>query len=656
MLGLVCCLTTIVRADEPVAAEPPITDENREHWSFQPLANPTVPAVRDSSWCRTPIDRFVLAELEKRDLKPMSEADRATLLRRVTFDLTGLPPTPEELAAFLADDDPAAYERAVDRLLASPGYAERQAQHWLDVARFADTDGFEFDTARPNAWRYRDWVIAALDADMPYADFVARQIAGDLIGPDEPQSNIATGFLLCGPDMPDINLQEERRHTVLNEMTSAVGEVFLGLQMGCASCHDHKFDPISQRDFYRLRAFFEPCELFKEQPLATADQRAELDEFERTRAKRWKEIETEKTRLEAEDPETNAEAIKRLDRELKELKSALPPSVTTGRVVRQKRETTEAHFYVRGDFRRPGETVEPAAPRIAFTRSDEPTAVPRDRRALADWMASSDNALAMRAIVNRLWQSHFGRGIFNTPSDVGFMGGAPSHPELLDWLAGEFVRQGGSLKAMHRLMVTSAVYRTASRSSGDDAEWRALTESDTDNKWLGRMQRRRLEGEAIRDAMLSVSDRLNDERWGEGVRPPLPQEVVGTLLKDQWNVTPDRTQHNRRSVYLFVRRNLRFPLFEVFDRPDTNQSCPRRHESTTAPQALTLLNSEFTWECAKRLADRIQTEGGDQADLACQIVLARSATDSECTLLRDADDLTLFCVALLNASEFLYVD
>jgi hypothetical protein len=501
-------------------------------------------------------------------------------------------------------------------------------------------------------------VISAFDEDLAYGEFVRRQIAGDLIAANDPASIVATGFLLCGPDMPDINLQEERRHTILNEMTGAVGEVFLGMTMGCAACHNHKFDAISQLDFYRLRAFFEPCELFREQPLANAEQRLAIVEFQNRQSGKWKELEAERNRLMAEDPEINASAIKKIETELTKLKSALPAGIAMGRAVQPASLKTESRLYARGDFRRAGPVVSPAVPRVAGSVALEST-TPESRAVLADWMASSDNALATRVIVNRVWLHHFGRGLSENANDFGTMGSPPTHPELLDWLAGDFLASGGSLKALHRRIVTSAVYRTTSRSGADPATWDALLKADPDNRLLGRMPRRRLDGEEIRDAMLATAGQLNDERFGPGIRPPLPPEVVSTLLKNQWTVTPEKSAHTRRSVYLFVRRNLRFPLFEVFDRPDANQSCPRRHESTTAPQALTLLNSEFTWSCAESLSNVIQrsaTSSEEQVQAACRTVLSRPATEQDVKLLDEAGDLTTFCAALLNASEFLYVD
>jgi len=354
----------------------------------------------------------------------------------------------------------------------------------------------------------------------------------------------------------------------------------------------------------------------------------------------------------------NAPKIKKIETELDKLKSALPSGIAMGRAVQAAAFKTDSRLYARGDFRRPGPVVNPAVPRVAGSVPVERTS-PQSRIVLAEWIASPDNALAARVIVNRVWLHHFGRGLSENANDFGTMGAAPTHPELLDWLASDFLASGGSLKALHRRIVTSAVYRTSGRAGADPAAWNALLKSDPDNRLLGHMPRRRLDGEEIRDAMLEAAGTLNDERFGPGVRPPLPPEVVSTLLKNQWNVTPEKSSHTRRSAYLFVRRNLRFPLFEVFDRPDANQSCPRRHESTTAPQALTLLNSEFTWTCAASLAETIQKVAQTPAaetNAACQIVLTRAAAATDIELRDRAGDLTTYCAALLNASEFLYVD
>jgi hypothetical protein len=617
------------------------------------LSDPSIPEVANTGWPRNPIDHFILARLEAEGLSPSPPAARATWIRRVTFDLTGLPPAPEDVDRFIADEHPQAHTRVIDRLLASPAYGERWAQHWLDLARFAESDGFEHDHVRPDAWKYRDWVIEALNDDLPYDEFVRLQIAGDLLSPGDTQAAVATGFALCGPDMTDINLLEERRHMVLNDITATVGSVFLGLQIGCAECHDHKYDPLSQADFYRLRAFFEPALHFQKHPF--------------------------------------------------------------GRVLHEGTDgdRTTSHVRVRGDFRRPGPQVMPATPRIAAIRGashhhplESEGEHPRASRTdLASWLTREDNFLSTRVIVNRLWQHHFGRGLVETPSDFGRMGNPPSHPELLDWLSGELSRGGWSLKHMHRLMLASATYRQASHlhdGATSDASWEQLDvavqswqqaeEADPENRLLWRANRQRLEGEAIRDAMLAASDRLSRGRGGRGVMPPLPEELVVTLLKDQWQVSEDPEDHRRRSIYLFARRNLRYPLFEAFDRPDSNASCPRRSRSTIAPQALFLLNSEFSMMCARDLAAYILHHASDdiaaQIDLAYRRTLGRHPTDKEQThsrgflaerakssrLASPAEDalsqdsfppatdphraaaLTYLCLALFNLNEFIYVD
>jgi len=629
--------------DASRAKEPPITADQQAHWSYRSLQRPPVPQVKNTAWPRNAIDRFILNRIEADGLQPAPEADRVTLIRRVTFDLTGLPPTPAEIDAFLNDRAPNAYEKLVDRLLASPAYGEHQAQAWLDLARFAETDGFEHDHVRRGAWRYRDWVIAALNADLPYDKFVQLQLAADQLRPDEAAAQHALGFLLCGSDMPDINLQDERRHSFLNDMAGAVGSVFLGLQFACAQCHDHKYDAISQADFYRLRAFFDPYFEFKRNKHA--------------------------------------------------------------RLVGAKGTETVSHLMVRGDFRRSGAVVHPRFPRIVAPNAKPATRLDRRRAELAKWLTRADHPLATRVIVNRLWQSHFGKGLSATPSDFGVMGDQPLHPQLLDWLATEFTGVGRifnpsapgdgkaepadglairptawSVKAMHRLMVTSATYRQASRLRTDDVKavrnWQASLNKDPQNQFWSRMPRRRLTGEEIRDAMLAVSNSLSQRRGGPGVRPPLPKEMLVTLLKKQWPVSPDERDHRRRSVYLFVRRNLRFPIFRAFDKPDLNLSCPRRNRSTTAPQSLLLLNSRFSLDAAQRLSRFVRERSSDdpskQIATAFRLTLGRPPTPRESRELQqflqtaesrlrnerraEADALTDLCLVLFNLNEFIYVD
>ncbi len=669
--------------------------------------------------------------MEAAGLAPLAPADRLTLIRRVSFDLTGLPPTSQEVDSFVNDPAPDAYDQLLDRLLGSSAYGERSAQHWLDLVRFAETDGFEHDLERPNAWRYRDWVITALNNDLPYDEFIRQQLAGDEFFPHDADAAIATGFLLCGPDMPDINLLEERRHNFLNDMTGTVGSILLGLQVGCAQCHDHKFDPVSQLDFYRLRAFFDPAALFKDHPLPRPS--GSPDPSETGPGARLKQLLAEiqaledsaRKRLRAENPDlqpTQKEIVQALtddERQAYETATAQadqlkktykPPEVPHGRIVVERlADLKPSHLMVRGDFRREGPEVFPAYPRIVDLSGDAvaapaPDAATTTRRSqLARWITSPDNPLTARVIVNRLWQHHFGRGLVETASDFGKMGSEPTHPELLDWLAGELPRRGWSLKQMHKLMLSSAVYQQASRPAAvgqsDDqshetlANWKKSRRLDPENRWLARMNRQRLEGEAIRDAMLAAADRLSLRRGGPGVRPPLPAEVSATLLKNQWNVSPDEEDHCRRSIYLFVRRNLRYPLFEAFDRPDTNASCPRRNRSTIAPQALILLNSEFSLSAARDLVGFLYAHAGNdtapQIKLAYRRVLGRDPVpdelDAGLSFLVDqtarlkqsnrpaselaapaalpegmepyaAAALTDFCLALFNLNEFVYVD
>ncbi len=544
----VICLATFCFGERRnrLEIEKPITEEDRNHWAFQPIRAMAPPSVIDDSKIRNGVDHFILSRLEVEGLSLMPAADRRTLIRRLSFDLRGLPPTPDEVQTFLEDESDFAYEALIDRFLADPAYGERWAQHWLDVARFAESDGFEHDQVREDAWRYRDWVINSLNADMPYDEFVRLQIAGDELYPDDESKAIATGFLVSGPDMPDINLDEERAHTVLNEMTSSTGLAFMGLTLECAQCHEHKSDPISIEDYYRLRAVFANMEF----------------------------------------PKKN----KQLSHIFLENDAEAPPSFVMKR----------------GDFRSPGDPVEPAFIRVVNAMgmqvgsgNAESTTTGR-RKALAEWLTLPGHPLTARVIVNRLWQHHFGSPIVGTPNDFGVLGDRPTHPELLDWLASELIDGGWSLKEMHRLMLQSATYRQVSRPVGDS--WKTATKKDPDNLLYSRMNRKRLEGEAIRDAILSVSGQLNRKRGGPGVHPPLPQEVAITLIKKQWEVSEDVSEHTRRSIYLFTRRNLRFPIFDVFDRPDANASCGRRNVSTTAPQSLTLLNSEFSMNASRHLA------------------------------------------------------
>lgn len=715
--GLICVLALIVTTQtraqtsdstDSVYREPEIAPIDRQHWSFLPLDRPDVPRLSETRWIRNPIDAFILQRLQTAGLRPSPDAPRRVLIRRLSFDLRGLPPTVAETQAFLQDERPDAYERLVDRFLADDAYGEHWGQHWLDLARFAETDGFEHDKVRSQAWRYRDWVIAAMNADTPYDEFIQLQIAGDELRPRDPAAWVATGFLLCGPDMPDINLAEERRHNVLNDMTSTVSSVVLGLQMGCAQCHDHKFDPISIADFYRLRANFESAVSFADQPLPSAEFERRRQEFEQHRAARWEQLEHELTairqaaveagKLPGQASQLTPEQLKqtldpsaferyeRLTAELKALKNDRGPQPPLGRVLYEASAKVKPAFVrVRGDFRRPGMPVSAAVPRVinyGNFRIQPPsgdTSTTTLRSQLATWITQPSNPLATRVIVNRVWQFHFGHGLSRSESDFGLMGEAPTHPELLDWLACELSRRNWSLKQLHRLILNSATYRQSSYLPDDagtaaQRNWARSVQADPERELLSRFPRRRLQGEAIRDTMLAVSGRLTQRRGGPGVRPPLPAEIVSTLLKNQWPVTPDAREHARRSVYLFVRRNLRYPIFHAFDKPDTNASCARRNVSTTAPQALFLYHSLESQHAARAFASRLRDCGSDREriELAFELALSRPPTADELSagveLLRSVpqpdevpptdslDSLELFCLTMFNLNEFLYVD
>jgi len=602
----------ICRGDE--TEELPVTRSDRRHWSYTPLEKPAVPVLKNDAFSNNAVDRFVLARLREKEISPLPRADRTTLIRRLTIDLTGLPPTPAEVKAFLLDRRGDAYQRLVDRLLASPAFGEHQAQPWLDLARWAETDGFEHDKLRPQAVRYRDWVIKAFNRDLAYNKFVQLQLAGDELKRGDPSAQAATGFCLAGPDMPDINLQQERRHTVLNDMTATVGAVFLGMQLGCAQCHDHKFDPVSQNDFYRLRAVFEPAVDF------------------------------------------------------------------SGHYFKEKaRKPKPDYLYVRGDFRSPGPEVQPGFPRVVNIWDEQCKPPAKDaksttRRAqFAKWITHKDHPLTSRVMVNRIWQHYFGKGLCESPSDFGHMGDEPRHRKLLDWLACELVDHGWSMKHIHRIIVCSATYQRVSRPAAvDDKAWKASVTLDPRNRYWSRFSRRRVTGEVLRDMMLSVSGALTPASAGRSVRPPLPREVVQTLLRpDHWKVSADKADHYRRSVYLFARRNLRFPLFEAFDRPSASATCAQRNQSTIAPQSLMLLNSEYSLDLAKRFAQLAKAEAGpaidDQINFVYQRAYGRlpeSAVRGEIHKFFRAHDesgeaeqaLAGFCLAVMNSSEFLFVE
>ena len=714
IVGLILLLFTatpeMVRAGEAAWGA-----DKKNHWAWKGPVRPAIPPVKDAGWVRNPIDAFIRAKLEASGVKPAPPASREQLIRRVTFDLVGLPPTPEEIDAFVNDRGAVAWEKVVDRLLASPHYGERWGRHWLDLARFAESNGYEFDEPRPNAWRYRDYVIDSFNADKPYDRFIKEQLAGDELAPDDPRALIATGFNLLGPDMTDAASQAQRRQNTLDDMTDTAGLVFLGVTAGCARCHNHKFEPITQSDFFRLQAFFAAAEFRRELPVAdlaektqyekklrsyqklTATIRASLDALEMPHrqklydarfanlsdAARAAHLTPEAQRnggqrelvlgtlrfLNVSAKDITAAMLKEdqarqehLLQELKKHESQKPAPLPSAMGLQETGKTPKTFILRRGELRNPGEEVQPgwltiltpgrraeAAPiKAASSRSSG------RRSALANWIASAENPLTARVMVNRIWQHHFGRGIVATPSDFGLRGTPPTHPDLLDWLATEFVARGWSIKQMHRLMLTSATYQQATAAAAETAK------KDPANNLFGRMNRMRLEGEIIRDSLLSVSGRLNPKMGGPSVFPPIPAEA-GAGAKE-WKASADPADHVRRSVYIFARRNLRFPFLEPFDVPDSNQSCPQRERSTTAPQALALLNSSDVAAAAKALALRLEKDAGstdERITRAYRLTLGRAPTDVERRLSREflaEAPLHEFCRALFNVNEFVYLD
>ncbi len=732
-------IATIEKWIQESAAEiASVTPAQKRWWAFVKPAKQEPPSVANSRWARNEIDRFVLAKLEAQGLKPAPEADKRTLIRRLYFDLIGLPPSPEEVKAFAANDSPRAYEDLVDKLLADPRYGERWGRHWLDLARYADTNGYEGDPEWPHAWRYRDYVIDAFNSDKPYDQFIKEQIAGDEFfeivsavppPPPEPEKAVALSFLRLAP-FNRTPVSAENRDSLLSEMTSTVGSVFLGLTVGCAKCHDHKYDMIPTKDFYRMKAFFatvqitntgraggyEPAdfyrphekkwtdekrELFKKQ-VAAAE--AEFAEFQKpllaklSVAMKKKDPNKEATEKDLEREvnleNSNAVALEKRDEPLSAVDKEGYRQFAE-RIARLKKrierveplcmgvrsadgppmgpDVPTTYVLVRGEYDHPGEPVEPGF-LSAITGNSDPAPLEVDRykmflargrrMTLAKWIASPDNPLTARVMVNRIWQHHFGRGIVDTPSDFGKNGSLPSHPELLDWLALRFIEQKWSIKAMHRLMLNTAAYRQDSRVSDPEASTK-----DPDNRLLWKFNRQRLEGEAVRDSVLAVSGRLNQQIGGLPVYPPMPAGVKEIRVQgvDTWE-TSEESDASRRSIYILQRRAQALPFLETFDAPVYNSPCERRRHSVTSLQALSMYDSDFVNTQAAHFAERVRREVGpdvrEQIGHAFELALGRrpSVVDlKDAMAFLDAspsktEGLTGLCRVLLNSNEFLYVD
>jgi hypothetical protein len=678
-----------------VAQTRTFTDAQKNFWAFQPAQKPAVPAIKNKNWVKNPVDAFVLAKLEENQIEPNKAADKVTLLRRVTIDMTGLPPTEAEIAAFVGDNSPAAFEKVIDRLLASPAYGERWGRHWLDVSRYADSDGFKADATRPDIWRYRDYVIQSFNQDKPYDRFVREQIAGDELYPGNYDALVGMGFNRHWIDETNAAGLLTRRQETLDEITNATGAAFLGLTVACARCHDHKYDPIPQKDYYRLQAFFANTS-FGDGPLPvkdaaerrkydeqkavweekTKDIRAQMDEIlEPLRASRIKggistfedEVQeailmdaskrnsfqqmmfhTASPRITFEEPNartlrslkgdagTRYEALKK---QLAQFDSIKPPAQPEGQFMIDISAAAPAtHILERGNLQAKGEEVQPGFLSIlnpndpAITQPAGMNSTGR-RSALAQWLTDPKNPLVARVMVNRIWHYHFGRGIVATPGDFGRMGSRPSHPELLDHLTTSFVENGWSMKKLHRLILLSNTYQLSS-----DNQERAAA-ADPDNKLMWRYNRRRIEAEAVRDSMLYVSGLLNSQMGGPGVMPPVPpgtlSDLSATAVAGGWKVDSDAALHNRRSVYIFVRRNLPYPMLHEFDTANTFEVWHQRKNTVTPAQSLDLLNNDLMLEWARSLADRVlsdsrvSSESLEQIDRAFRLVYGRQASAEE---------------------------
>lgn len=692
-----------------------VTEEAKRYWAYQPVKRPAAPEVKGKEWVRSPIDAFILAKLEAKNLKPVKPADKAALIRRATYDLTGLPPTPEDVDAFVKSADPNAYEKLLDKLLASPQYGEKWGRHWLDVVRFAETNGYERDGPKPYAWRYRDYVIKSFNEDKPYTQFIREQLAGDEMPGYNPDAIIATGYYRLGiwddePADPLLAVFDG-----YDDLVATTGQAFLATTFNCARCHDHKVDPIPQADYYKMVAFFRDIRPYSNDrnvrsaanltDISPPDQRVKYEEELNKRMARAAEI--EKAMEAIEDA-----VIKTLPAEdQRAAEGAERPQVVTGKVIpllkgKQKdeysalkaeraelskrlappgqqlalsvnncdRNPPTTHVLVRGSPQAKGKEVTPGFPEVLGL--PEPT-IPTPkagakssgrRTVLANWIASKDNPFTARVFVNRVWQYHFGKGIVPSANDFGKLGEQPTHPELLNWLASEFMDGGWKLKRLHKLIMLSNTYQLSSQGDADNLK------TDPSNALLWRFNMRRLSGEEVRDSILVVSGSLNFKQFGPSTYPKIPKEVLaGQSVPGQgWPTSPPE-EANRRSVYAHVKRSLRVPILVGFDQPDPDSSCPVRYVTTVPTQSLGLLNGEFANEQAEAFARRLQKEAPN--DVAAQVTRAIRLTTGrtpnaeemkhdvafiarlkEKHKLDDLKALTQYCLLCLNANEFMYLD
>ncbi len=666
-------------------------------WSYQPVKTPDQPVVNNKGWVRTPIDAFILAPLEAKGLAPSADADRAAFIRRATLDVWGVIPSPEDVATFVNDTTPDAYEKLADRLLASTKYGERQARRWLDLARYADSTGFQNDDTRPNFWRYREYVINAFNHDKPYSQFIQEQIAGDEILPDKQEGLVATGFLAGFPDNSNSRDLVQRKYQITTDMTDTVGKVMLGQTVECARCHNHKFDKISQKDYYSLQSFFAntsavdnipaqkgAVEVKYEKQLdkweaATKEihdkQKAIIDPYREAALKyhneryltdsresifkpkeQWNALDrwvnhrlanvtdeddlvaylrdasvspesknyTPDIALKSQEYKELVEQLKKLD----DLKPASGSTTISGVSELGHPDSPPSYVFFGGDHERKLEEVQPAFPEAITDEKPviTPTAFSSGRRtALAKWIASDTNPLTARVYVNRVWEEYFGHGIVETVSDFGKAGQKPTNPELLDYLASKFVKEGWSIKKLHREILLSSVYRQSSDYRED------AVQADSENKLLAVFPRKRLEAEEIRDSLLVASGNLEDKVGGPSVFPPIPANLGAAAT--QWKVSKDKKDQNRRSLYIFTRRSLPYPLLDTFDMATAQEAHSKRDVTTTPLQSLALFNSDIVFGWSQALAGRVINEAGNdesaQLDRLYEILFARKASATE---------------------------
>lgn len=704
--GLALALSDAAQAAEEkpaTEAAAPAGQSKSKLWSYQPVKAPAVPEVQQKDWVRTPIDAFVLAPLEAKGIKPSQDTDRASFIRRATLDVWGVIPTPEEVDAFVNDKSPDAYEKLADRLLASPKYGERQGRKWLDLARYADSTGFQNDNDRLNMWRYRDYVINSFNQDKPYSRFIQEQLAGDELWPGDEQALVATGFMAQFPDNSNSRDLVQRKYQITTDITDTVGKVVLGQTVECARCHNHKFDKISQKDYFSLQSFFAniapvdnipakkgEVEKAYEQQYAKweeatkeirAKKKAIIDTHREEALKYHKEryltdsreaifkpkeqwnardrwvnhrlanvtdegsLESyfrekgESTDAKTRDPKIAEQwaELEKLDKELKKFND-LKPTTSSNTISAMTElghpDAPPSYVFAVGDHEKPLEEVQPAFPEAITDEKPDIKPLPFSsgrRSALAKWITSPTNPLTARVFTNRIWDQYFGKGIVTTVSDFGKAGQKPTHPELLDYLASKFVNDGWSVKKLHREILLSSVYRQSSDYREDVAK------ADAENQWLAVFPRQRLEAEQVRDSLLAAAGKLEEKVGGPSVYPPLPKAIntaSGNFQGDPaWKTSKDVHDQNRRSLYIFTRRSIPYPILDSFNMASPQEAHSKREVTTTPLQALTLYNSELIFDWSKSLAGRVINEAGedeeDRIGRLYQILFARQPNDGE---------------------------